>query len=240
MTIPCEACPIRQLKAFKPLPPEELAFIQSMKRGERTFADGETVVRLGSRSTELFTVLCGWAFRYKTLDDGSRQILNFLLPGDLIGLQKQMDGESQHGVEALGELRVCVLDGNRLWSLYSNHPSLAHDITWLACTEQSLVDENLLSVGQRASLRRVAALMHALQTRLRQLYPDETPRLPLTQQHVADALGLSLVHTQRVLRELRARKVIDTSRGEVLVTDDEQLARLAGAGPELPMPRALL
>jgi len=238
----CDACPLRQLDVFRRLPAEQVAFIQSMKRGERGYEAGATLVKEGARNAELFTVLDGWAFRYKTLEDGSRQILNFLLPGDLIGLQKQMEGESPHGVEALTEMHACVLDGGRLWSLYTNFPSLAHDVTWLACTEQSIVDENLLSVGQRSALRRVAALLHMLHARVRELtVAGSMPiLLPLTQQHIADALGLSVVHTQRTLRALRARKVVDSSRGAVQVIDEAALMHLAGATAQAPVPRALL
>jgi CRP-like cAMP-binding protein len=238
--ISCGACPLRQVNAFRRLPSEQVAFIQSMKRGERDYAAGDTVLKQGARNAELFTVLDGWAFRYKTLEDGSRQILNFLLPGDLIGLQKQMDGESQHGVEALTAMRACVLDGTRLWSLYTNFPDLAHDVTWLACTEQSIVDENLLSVGQRSSVRRVAALFYVLQMRIKDLSLGQPLLLPLAQQHVADSLGLSLVHTQRTLRSMRNRRLIDTSRGAVQVLDEAELGRLAGATAGPRAARALL
>jgi CRP-like cAMP-binding protein len=82
----CAACRLRRLSAFTPNTPEQIAFIQEHKVGEQVFAAGGTILAEGQSTDRLFTLLIGWAFRHKTLPDGRRQILNFLLPGDLIGL----------------------------------------------------------------------------------------------------------------------------------------------------------
>ncbi|TIP57352.1 MAG: Crp/Fnr family transcriptional regulator, partial [Mesorhizobium sp.] len=98
----------------------------------------------GSHSAHLYTVLSGWAFRYKLLPDGRRQILNFSMPGDLIGLQGSLMGEMQHSVEALSPMLLCVFEREQLQELYRNHPGLAYDITWIASREERMLDENLL------------------------------------------------------------------------------------------------
>ena len=100
---PCEKCPIRQLKAFRPFTPEELDFVRTFKSGELTVDPRATILQEGTSSTHLFTVLQGWAFRYKTLPDGRRQLLNFALPGDFLGLQASLFKEMSHSVEALHE-----------------------------------------------------------------------------------------------------------------------------------------
>ena len=92
------------------------------------------------RLRELFyTLLHGWAFRYKMLDDGRRQILNFALPADMVGLQGALMREMEHSVEALTPLTLCVFPRSKLWDLYSRFPSLAFDITWLAAREEQSV-----------------------------------------------------------------------------------------------------
>src|SRR5665213_1976624 len=82
---------------------------------------------------------CGCAFRYKTLPDGRRQILNYALPSDLIGLQGAVNDEMQHSVEALTDVTLCVFPREKLWDLYKDYPALAFDITWLAAREEQML-----------------------------------------------------------------------------------------------------
>ncbi|TIV42494.1 MAG: Crp/Fnr family transcriptional regulator, partial [Mesorhizobium sp.] len=88
---------------------------------------GATVLVEESHSDHLYTVLSGWAFRYKLLSDGRRQVLNYSMPGDLIGLQGSLMGEMQHSVEALSPMLLCVFERKALPELYRSHPGLAYD-----------------------------------------------------------------------------------------------------------------
>ena len=133
----------------------------NFKRGELVAEAGSLILSEGTHSAQLFTLLSGWAFRYKTLPDGRRQILNYVLPGDLIGLQGSVIGEMQHSVEALSPVVLCVFQRTGLPDLYRNHPGLAFDITWLAAREERMLDENLLSVGP-AQRHRAGGLPHRL------------------------------------------------------------------------------
>jgi CRP-like cAMP-binding protein len=118
-------------------------------------------------SGKLYTLYSGWAFRYKTLSDGRRQILNFLLPGDLIGLQQEFsEGAAMHGIEALTAIRLCVFPREGLELLFRRYPHLGYDITWLAAREEGMVDDNLLSAGRRTAAERVAMLLMHLFQRL--------------------------------------------------------------------------
>ena len=150
--------------------------------------------RAGDDSPELYTLYYGWAFRFKTLPDGRRQILNFLLPGDLIGLQAAMFDGALHGIEALTDVELCVLPRRKVWALFGKMPDLAFDVTWLGSREESLVDENLTSVGRRTAEERIAALIVKLYKRANALglVTDGTFTFPLTQQHIADALVSSI------------------------------------------------
>jgi hypothetical protein len=110
----------------------------------------------GAPADSLMTVLSGWGFRYKSLPDGRRQILNFVMPGDLLGLQSTLLREIHHSAEALTEVRLCLFQRERLWLLYHEHPSLALDVTWLAARQELMLDENLTSVGRRSARERGA------------------------------------------------------------------------------------
>lgn len=236
---PCSGCPLRKLSIFREFEPEELEFVSTFKRGELSVERGSTVLLEGSSSPHLYTVLSGWAFRYKLMEDGRRQILNYVLPGDLIGLQAGLLGEMEHSVEALSPLVLCVFERSQLRELYSNFPGLAFDVTWIAAREEQILDENLLSVGRRSALERAAYLLGFLATRAKSLGMDNgTVQLPITQQHVADTLGLSLVHTNRTLKKLVERKRILWKDGACHVLDIGMLQSIAHwKGPsETPRP----
>lgn len=233
---PCEQCPLRPLKVFRRFEEQELAFVATFKKGELAVERGVTVLLEGSPSAHLYTVLSGWGFRYKLLPDGRRQILNYVLPGDLIGLQGSLTGEMQHSVEALSSMLLCVFERDRLMDLYRNHPGLAYDITWIASREEQMLDENLLSVGRRSALERAAYLIAFIFERAKgvALIEGKSAEIPITQQHVADTLGLSLVHTNKTLRKLASRKLIAWNGGcKVLDTEGlKKLARWEGLPPQ--------
>lgn len=227
---PCEKCPLASRKVFRAFTSKELDFVSRLKRGELSVDKGATVLAEGTRNPHLYTVLFGWGFRYKLLPDGRRQIVNYILPGDLIGLQGSLMGEIQHSVETLSPMTLCVFERGELMSLYREHPDLAYDVTWLASREESMLDENLLSVGRRSALERLAYLIAFLAKRAGAvgMFNGSPPALPITQQHFADTLGLSLVHTNKTVRKLVDRKLIRWRDGGCEVLDAEKLAKLSG------------
>jgi CRP-like cAMP-binding protein len=191
---------------------------------------GHDIIREGQTDSMLYTLWSGWAFRYKTLSDGRRQILNFLLPGDFVGVQQKMSDALTHGVQAIGEVQLCVFQRDALWQLHRSHPETGFKITWLAAQEQSMVDNNLLSVGRRSAEERIAALLVHLFNRSAALLPDAGAGgvpFPITQQHIADAMGLSLVHTNKTLRKLERRGLHRLENGLLFLDDHDALARAA-------------
>src|ERR1700692_1062368 len=157
MRIPCDECRLRACGPFKPVTAEELTALNQIKRDHLVVPAGAEIVGAGDDSPELYTLYSGWAFRFKTLSDGRRQILNFLLPGDLIGLQAAMFDAALYSIEALTDVELCVVPRRKVWALFGKKPDLAFDVTWLGSREESLVDENLTSVGRRTAAERVAA-----------------------------------------------------------------------------------
>lgn len=241
-TVPCVACPLRRLPVFRTNTPEEIAFIESMRLGQVDAPAGAAIIEEGSQNPPLYSLFSGWAFRYKTLRDGRRQILNFLLPGDVIGFQAHMLGDSAHGVEALTNVRLCRHARPKVWELYRNYPELAFDTTWLTAKEEKLVDDILTSVGRRSAAERIAMLMVNLYKRTRLLDPEAVDpiHIPLTQVHLADALGLSLVHTNKTLKRLQRRGLFIFEHQQLSMLDPAGLERLADYSETPLVPRPLL
>lgn len=239
--VKCSNCPLRKAETFREFTTEEATYMADFKTGELDVDAGATLFLEGSHSAHLYTMFDGWAFRYKMLEDGRRQILNFVLPGDLVGLQGSLMKEMQHSVEALSKAKLCVFERTRLMDLFNRHPSLGYDITWMASREERLLDENLLSVGRRSALERSAYLLALLDERARQTGmagKNTQLLLPLTQLHVADTLGLSVVHTNKTLRKLADRKLIRWLDRSCEVLDSEGLKEIAGwdSPPEVRRP----
>jgi CRP-like cAMP-binding protein len=227
---PCEKCPLRRRESLRAFSPEELAFVKEFKIDELHVDPGISFLREGTRNEHLYTVLSGWAFRYKMLNDGRRQILNYALPADLVGLQGALMREMEHSVEALTPLTLCVFPRNKMWDLYARFPSLAFDITWLAAREEQLIDENLVSLGRRSALERTAYLLLHLFVRAEEagLTKGNSIQFPFTQQHVADALGMSLVHTNKTLKRLTASNAVRWKDRVFEMLDRPALTRIAG------------
>jgi CRP/FNR family transcriptional regulator len=228
---PCEQCPLRKRSCLREFSAEELSFVKEFKIDELRVDAGASFLREGMRSEHLYTVLSGWAFRYKMLDDGRRQILNYALPADMVGLQGTLMHEMEHSVEALTPLVLCVFPRAKLWDLYSRLPSLAFDITWLAAREEQLVDENLVSLGRRTALERTAYLLLHLFVRADEigLVKNGTIQFPFTQQHLADTLGMSLVHTNKTLKRLFVSKAIRWKDRIFEMVDRAALSGIAGS-----------
>jgi len=242
--VPCAACPLRGLPLFTRAGETELALIESLKREQIVVHADTAIIHEGQTNAPLYTLLSGWAFRFKTLSDGRRQILNFLMPGDFIGVQQKMSDASAHGVQALTDVMLCVFQRDSLWELHRSAPQLGFSVTWLTAHEESVVDDALLSVGRRSAEERIATLLILLYKRAAATEPDgpvDGVAFPLTQQHIADALGLSLVHTNKTLRGLERRGLHRVQDGRLYLLDPHALARLADLyGDGRPEPRPLI
>lgn len=239
---PCDLCPLRNRPALRPFSADELAFVKSFKTDELHVAPGTSFLHQGEQSEFLYTVLSGWAFRDKALDDGRRQILNYVLPSDMVGLQGAVMREMEHSVEALTPLTLCVFPRAKLWDLYSRFPSLAFDMTWLAAREEQLVDEHMVSLGRRSALERTAYLLLHLYSRAEEvgLVRDRCIPFPLTQQHLADTLGMSLVHTNKTLKRVLITGAIRWSNRVFELVDHKELVAIAGEDIAQKRPRPFI
>jgi CRP-like cAMP-binding protein len=238
----CAACPLRARSAFKPKTNDEIEFIQSMKVQHRRVERSTEIVHQGQIDAELFTLFSGWAFRHKTLPDGRRQILNFLLPGDILGLQASLLDSSDHSIEALTDVELCVFSRRKIWKLFEHMPQLAFELSWLGAREENIVDEALTSVGQRTARERMAALLLSLYRRCEHLdmVKEGGFGFPLNRQHLADALGLSLVHTIKTWSHLRKIGLFKFSEGTLFLINPRLTERWASYYEQDWRPRPIL
>jgi CRP-like cAMP-binding protein len=219
---------IRKLENFTPLAEGERQAVLDAIGPALRFGPRENIVREGGSADGtplmpdgLVCVLEGLICRYKLLPDGRRQILAYLVPGDLCDLRlfilKQMD----HGIATLAPASVAVISRERILELTNTYPGVTRAFWWAALVEEATTREWLVNVGQRTAFERLAHLICEMFYRLGavNLADDERCELPLTQAELADTLGLSTVHVNRTLQDLRRAGFI-TLRGKNLVIHD--------------------
>jgi CRP-like cAMP-binding protein len=230
MFVPCTDCKLRAKPLFRPFSSSELDFVSAMKSDHVSLPAKAAIVREGEVGGPIYTLFEGWAARYRRLPDGSRQIFDILLAGDMIGLESAMLGTVKHSVEAITPVALCVLEGRTLPDLFQDHPALALSIFRTRIEEEQRADVRLALLGRRAAFARVAYLLLETCDRLRQrgmVNGGTTYHFPLTRRHIADATGLSNMHLIRVLREMRERKLVLIDRAALVVYDWQKLAALA-------------
>lgn len=225
----CTECVLRNNICFIKAEQEEIEFIQSLKSNEIVLDAGKQLIEQGENCDFFYTLKSGWAFRYVTLPDGKRQILNFLLPGDIIGMQAEINHEISHGVETLTDATFCAFPRKKTLDIYKNFPSLGYQLTWLVAHEELIVDENLVAIGRKNALQRIAMLLVSLFKRASVLgmLKEESLYFPISQQHIADALGLSLVHTNKTMAKLKTYGVHELVDSHIKIKDLSKVEKLA-------------
>jgi CRP-like cAMP-binding protein len=219
--VPCAECPLLACPGLRPLAPDQMAYMQAFKQAELRVERGDVIIAQGERSPQVFSLISGVLMRFKLLEDGRRQIVYFLFPGDLVGLQAAMGEPLSHGVEALTAATLCVFPRERFPELVSDHPELGFDVIWLAAKEEEALEEHLVALGQRSARERIAYLavflvQRAIETGIAR---GTSLTLSVTQTQIAEMLGLSLVHTNRTLQALRQSNLIGWNLSEIQIPD---------------------
>lgn len=229
MTTKCTDCPLRRKKLFTHMSDDDAEQMQRFKVGEMVIDAGAQILMQGSNSPQLYTALHGMGLRYKTLEDGRRQVVNFVMPGDFVGLQAAVMGEMAHSVEASSRMVLCVFDRSEFWNFVKAQPARAYDITWLSAVEEHFMGEALTAVGQRNAIERIAWAFYKVFRRGEALglVSRSSMPFPFRQQDLADALGLSLVHTNKTIARIRERQLAIWDGGTLQVADVDALAKLA-------------
>lgn len=238
LVVDCQSCQARRNGLCEGSAPETLRVIAGYKSGDRAFQAGQDVFSLGAPCDAIYNLVDGWVFLYNILEDGRRQILHFALPGAVLGFHPACGATATFGAQALTDAVVCMIPHKALDPLSKIHPEIGMRLAWLICRDRSLAFDHLTSIGRRSARERVAHLLLELFIRYRSQWPGsriEQMHLPLTQEHVGDATGLTFVHVNRVLRDLRQDGIVEFHYRRLRILDPDKLIDVAGIDPHLAM-----
>lgn len=220
----------RKLKTFIELTGAELACLAELQASPVRVARGKELVHEGQAGHKAYILQAGWACSFKLLPDGGRQIIGFPIPGDCIGLRSVLLRTSDHSFSVLTDALVSSVEASRMMRLFAEFPRLGAAILWATSRDEAMIVEHLVSVGRRSAIERTAHFFLELSERLRlvELATGRELPCPLNQYVLADALGLSAIHVNRVLRQLRERRLMTLKRGKLVILDAAALSLLAG------------
>ena len=223
----------KKLEGYDTLSDPEIGILEQAIRVTRTFDADQDLVRADDRPVNSLILVEGWAARSKTLQDGSRQITSIHIPGDFVDLHSFLLHKMDHSVVALTSCRVALAPHEKLRAISEAHPHLTR-LLWLNTLVDAAIHRNwIVSIGRLSAASRMAHLICELYARLSVINQAQNFEfeLPLTQPVVADALGMSLVHVSRTLRELRERQLISWRSRTVKILDWDELVAFAQFDP---------
>lgn len=223
------SCFAERLGDLIDLTPAEQAALSKLEERERPVRRGATIQRENDRAGELFIIRKGMMMTSMMLDDGSRQILRFLFPGDMVALSSLVYRDSTETLSALSDCVVCPFERQALTSVIAKHPRLAALLLVYSQIERVALTDRLAALGRTSAKARVAAVLIELRNRLRVMDKSVEDRfaLGLTQEEIGDATGLTAVHVNRMLRQLEESGLIARENGFVSFTDERALLRAA-------------
>ncbi|MDF1793509.1 MAG: Crp/Fnr family transcriptional regulator [Thalassobaculaceae bacterium] len=194
------------------------------------FAKGDYIVRPGDKFKAVYLIVDGWATRSKLTSNGARQIINFAIPGDILCFNAALFETAEVFVQAHTVIDAFAIPIRPFSDLLNKQPQLAVALAWTAAQEEGVVSERLLSLGRRSARQRAAHLLCEVHRRLQvvDLVRAEAQfQLPLTQEDLADSLGISMIHTNRVLRELVRGGLIAMERNSMKLLDLKRLREIS-------------
>src|SRR5438309_241907 len=227
--VPPEACGavsplIAKLETVACLEDADRAALTELSINGRDLPARRTIIREGDRPDYVHLMLEGWSARYAVLPNGSRQITAFLIPGDFCDLHVTILGEMDHSIATLTRARVAYVPRATMDALTSR-PNIARAFWWATLVDEAVLRAWLVNVGRRDAGEAIGHLMCELYLRMRNigLTTDHSYELPLTQEEIADALGLTPVHVNRVLQRMRKEGLISLTGGALTIHDYRRL-----------------
>jgi CRP-like cAMP-binding protein len=219
-----------KLMTFMPLTDPERLRLEELQSSPIHLKRGQELLHQGEKGSVGYVLHSGWGCSFKIMRDGGRQIITFPVPGDCIGMRSLLLRTSDHTFSALTNALVSRIEADRMLSVLDDYPRLAAAILWSVSRDEAITVDHLANMGQRDSLERTAHFFLELADRLRLvgLVKDNQFSCPLSQNDIADALGLSAVHINRVLRKLRESKLMLFTDHSVQILDGKGMKALAG------------
>lgn len=221
-TCPPPANPLaRKLENFIPITADDERVLDGLERSQESIEAHQDIIEEGQVPRSVFLVREGLACRYRILPDGRRQIMTFLLPGDLNDLHVFLLKEMDHSIAAITPVRIAAISRESVMELAIQRPRITAGLWWASLQEEALLRERIVALGRRDAVGRVAYLLCELLWRHQAigLAEGHSFELPLTQAELADALGMTAVHINRVLQKLRGQGWIVLRNRTVVLND---------------------
>ncbi len=221
---------LKKLSGLVELTAGDAAAIENATSRPRRYVARQDLIREGDETGPVFVLLEGWACRYKILPSGTRQIMAFLMPGDCCDLHIKLLAEMDHGIQAITTAMVATIAQPQMQAMMRDYPNIAQAMYTAQLIDEGVMRAWIVSMGRRSATERVAHLICELYLRARNigLTGDDEFALPLSQLVLADALGMTAVHINRILKELRLTGAMALKRGSVTILDPVKLVQIAG------------
>jgi CRP-like cAMP-binding protein len=221
---------VNKLCRHAELSSDDVKLLMSACQNQRNYAARTDLIREGDKPGPGFVIMDGWACRYKILPEGTRQITSLLMPGDTCDLYASVSTYMEHTISTLTTARIALVPRGMLEKLIETRPAINRAFWWTKLVDEDTLRAWIVSMGRRDGLQRVAHLMCELYVRARNIGLTNGAgfELPLTQTVIGDALGLTPIHVNRVLRKLRISGVMTLSGGSLVIADIAKLAAIAG------------
>lgn len=228
------SCIIRHFEHYAELAKEDHDLLTSLEKTPRDFPKNTVIWHQGQQSEHFYTVRSGWACSYRNMEDGSRQVLDIYVPGDIIGLREFAFRRRVSNLLVLTDANLCPFPKHHLTRVFSSSNLLCNLFFLIAARDQAILVERLINLGRRTAREKVAHFLLEMGHRLDKACADifDCNHLPLTQVMLADALGLSSVHINRTLAELKQKKLVSLGPDGISLLDREGLTEVAGFDPE--------
>lgn len=224
---------VRRLSVLGNLGSGDVVVLENLQAKRVRFKRGAQIVEIGSKYDSAFALCDGWAYRSQNLSDGRRQILGYVLPGDFIALHVNFPRTADHSVIAMTEIEVAVLPVEKIEDIYRNYPNVAIALSYSTAQDHTILGGQITRLGRRAADERLAHLILELWQRLKLvgIADDDGFELPVTQQHLADMLGLTAESISRTFRKLEQSGIIARARHRIRIVDFDGLKTAAEFDP---------
>ncbi len=220
---------IRKLSHFAPLSASDCKTLDELASQEERFPADVDIIAEGMAPRSVFVILEGMAVRYRTLPDGGRQIMTFLIPGDLCDMHVFLAKAMDHSIGTITPVRIAAISRERMMDVFTLRPRISAALWWSSMQEEAMLRERIVSLGRRDARGRIAYLLCELLWRHRAvgLSSDGSFSLPLTQAELGDTLGLTPVHVNRVLKDFRSSRLIVMAQRMINLLDVPGLQEIA-------------
>lgn len=221
---------LHKLSNFADLSDEEKAALNNAAQESVSFEKGEDIIVEGEKPDYIHLIEEGWACRYKLLDQGDQHTMAFLLPGDMCDIHITILDEMDHSIRALTAVKLARIPAKEMHNILDNFPRLTRALFWSTLVDEAILREWLVNAGSRTADARLAHVFCELLLRSRAagLTHDNSFELPLTQEALGEAMGLTNVHINRVVQQMRKDGLLAFERKRLVILDWEKMKEFSG------------